>query len=221
MSSRVLTTLTFLVLSALLLAATACTGQSSDVQPATAQADDRPEPLGEQLRGRPLEDGLQIPDLELIDHNGNPFNFSKQDDEIVALFFGYTHCPDVCPLTLGFITQASRELGPSADNVQFLFVTVDPERDTPEKLREYVGRVDANIVGLTGEPDQLAKVWDAFDIFVEKKPRDDGGYFVDHSAQILLADQSGQLRVVVPMGADGQDLLNDVRWLLRQNAAST
>jgi protein SCO1/2 len=163
-----------------------------------------------------LDPAKPAPEFQLVDQNGQPFRLSDHRGQVVALFFGYTHCPDVCPLTLGYIATASSQLGVDAPKVQFVFVTVDPERDSPERLNEYLSRVYAPIAGLSGPNSDIERVWSDYGILVKREPRDDGSYFVGHSAQMTLVDASGQVRDVLPMGSDGDDLLNDIRWLILQ-----
>jgi protein SCO1 len=100
----------------------------------------------------------------------------------------------------------------------FLFVTVDPERDTPERLASYIERIDAPIVALTADQNALEQVWRDYDIAVERHERADGTYLVDHSAQVWLIDRHGMARGFLPMGAGADDLTNNLRWLLREGA---
>ncbi len=154
------------------------------------------------------------PEIELTDHEGNPFRLSDHQGRVVAMFFGYTHCPDICPLTLMHMQDATLELGEDARDALFLFITVDPEQDTPEQMARYVGRVETEVIGLTGDREELERVWEAYDITVEIEPRDDDSYLISHSAQIWVLNQQGQAVMVLPPNADGVDMAHDIRWLL-------
>lgn len=133
---------------------------------------------------------------------GGPFSMSDQTGRTVsdgtlkgkpyAIFFGYTHCPDVCPTTLGRLAQLRRKLGTDGDRFAIVFVSVDPERDTREALGSYVAMFDTPIVALTGTPQQLAGITKAFRIYHKKVPTGGGDYAVDHTASIFLMDADGQ-----------------------------
>jgi protein SCO1 len=161
-----------------------------------------------------LDDPQAAPDFTLTDQNGEPMSLSELDGQIVAIFFGYTGCPDVCPMTLGYMAQATEALADDADQVSYLLITVDPEQDDPERLGQYISRINAPLTALTGERAELEQVWDDYDILVERRDRDGGGYLVDHSAQVWLIDQQGDLVMFMPMGADGDDLTAALQWLL-------
>ncbi len=206
------------VIIALGLLVAACSS-SDEIEPeptptpvATAEEGDGP-------RGMVLGDSAQAPDFELIDDEGNPFRLSDHHGRVIAMFFGYTFCPDICPLTLMHMSHAKEVLGDQADDALFLFVTVDPERDTPEQLHRYMARADHNAIGLTGDPDTLAQVWEDYSIAVDVEPRDDGSYLIGHSAQVWLIDPDGHLAMILPPSADGDDLANDVRWLINGSSS--
>jgi protein SCO1 len=164
-----------------------------------------------------LEEPVPAPDFELTDHTGTPYRLSNERGNAVAIFFGYTGCPDICPLTLSFMADAAEQLGDQMDDVTFLLITVDPEADDPERLELYISRIDAPLVALTGTSDELESVWADYDIMVERHDRDDGHYLIDHSAQIWLVDPSGDVVGFLPMGSDGDDLARDLRWLLNRS----
>ena len=155
------------------------------------------------------------PDFALTRANGTQFRLSEMHGKVVALFFGYTSCPDVCPTTLAELKQALEKLGNKADQVQVLFVTVDPQRDTPERLQEYVNHFNPAFVGLSGSESDLAKVWNDYGVFVETV---DGGsaagYLVNHTARVTLIDQQGNLRVSFPFETPVEDVVHDLNLLL-------
>lgn len=170
-------------------------------------------------RGILIDEPQSAPDFELTDHEGNSFRLSDHRGKVVSIFFGYTSCPDICPLTLMHMQDAAEQLGDQADDALFLFVSVDPERDTPEQLAKYVGRVDTEVIGLTGEQEELEEVWENYDITVEIEPREnDDSYLVNHSAQIWVLDQEGQAVMVLPPQADGDDMAHDLQWLLERTS---
>ena len=170
------------------------------------------------FRGQVVEGASPAPELRLVDQHGQPFDGTRLKGKVSAIFFGYTHCPDVCPATLALFARARAQLAGSggAEGVQFIFVTVDPERDGPEEVRRYVELFDPAIVGLTGTPEQIRAVTQAWGIAVQKVPlssQDPGAYTVTHSAAVLLVDRRGRVRVRLPFGASAEDLAHDLRLL--------
>lgn len=152
--------------------------------------------------------------LELTDQNGRVRRLEDFRGKAVVLFFGFTQCPDVCPTTLADVANSLKELGPDADRVQVLFVTVDPERDTPKLLAEYVSAFDARFLALRGDAAATQRVAKEFKIYYEKRKQGDG-YTVDHSAQTYVIDPQGRLRLLVRQERLAQDLADDLRTLLR------
>ena len=154
-------------------------------------------------------------DVTLTDQNGQPRALSSFHGKVVALFFGYTHCPDVCPTTLLEYAAVARKLGPQADKLQIVFVSVDPERDTPRVLAGYVPHFNPTFVGMTGSESQVAAAMKAYRVVATKVPTPGGGYSVDHSAGSYLLDQSGKVRVYEKYGTPADDLVHDIKQLLR------
>jgi protein SCO1/2 len=137
--------------------------------------------------------------------------------KVVVLYFGYMNCPDVCPTTLAALRQAMIELGADADRVQVLFVTVDPERDTPALLEAYAKSFDPRFAGLTGSLEEITAVAKQFKIFFAKSPgKVPGSYSVDHSTQAYLIDPAGRVRIFHKHDATPADFAQDVRALLAQ-----
>jgi len=154
--------------------------------------------------------------LDLIDHNGKPRHLEDFRGKAVVLFFGYTHCPDVCPTTLADAAQALKALGPEADRVQVLFVTVDPARDTPEVLAKYVTAFDPRFLGLYGDAEATKRAAREFKIYYEKRPESaPGSYSMDHSSQTYVIDPQGRLRLLVRTERIAEDLPADLRTLLK------
>ncbi len=156
-------------------------------------------------------------DFALTDFNGKPRTLADFRGKAVVIFFGYTQCPDVCPTTLAELAEAMKRLGADAERVQVLFVTVDPERDTPELLSKYVPAFDPRFLGLTGDADALARTAKEFKILYQKQPgATPGSYTMDHSAGTFIFDPQGRLRVYVSYGQGAEVFAHDLQELLRQ-----
>lgn len=168
------------------------------------------------FKGTEYVDPQPAPDFELTRSDGGSLRLSEQRGRVVLLFFGFTTCPDVCPATLGDAKRILEELGEEAQDVEYLFVTVDPERDTPEVLESYVSIFSPAIVGLTGSAESLAQVWQDYGIFVEKVPLEGSAqeYTVTHTARVFVIDGDGRLRLSYSFGTPFQDILEDIRALL-------
>ena len=130
--------------------------------------------------------------FSLVDQNGKPFTDADLKGKWQLVFFGYTHCPDVCPTSLNDLSLALDQLGAKKNGVGIVFITVDPERDTPAVLKSYVDSFDGPIVALTGPPDAVAQAAKDYRVYYAKHPRADGGYDMDHSAVIYLMDPLGR-----------------------------
>lgn len=154
--------------------------------------------------------------FELTDHHGQRRTLEDFRGRIVVIFFGFVHCPDVCPLTLQELAMVTRELGADAQRMQVLFITVDPERDTPELLRRYVPAFHPSFLGLHGTLEETARAAREFKVYFQKQPLPKGGYTVDHSAGTFILDGLGRLRLFAQHGAGAQTLLHDIRVLMRE-----
>ena len=154
------------------------------------------------------------PTFELIDHNGKPFFGSALAGRPYAIFFGYTHCPDVCPTTLMAISNALQRLGADADRLTIVFVSVDPERDTPEELRQYLSAFDARIIGLAGTEVQIASAARSWKAFHNKIPEDDGTYTIVHSANVYLMDRTNRLVGTMGFQDSDEELVAKLRSLI-------
>jgi protein SCO1 len=152
--------------------------------------------------------------LELTDHTGKPRHLEDFRGKAVVLFFGFTHCPDVCPTTLVDVSSALKTLGADANRVQVLFVTVDPERDTQDALAKYVTAFDPRFLGLRGDAAATQRAAKEFKIYYEKRKSGDS-YSVDHSGQSYVLDPQGRLRLLVRPDRIAEDLPADLRTLLR------
>ena len=155
-------------------------------------------------------------DFALTDHTGKARTLADFRGKVVALFFGYTQCPDVCPTTLATLAEAKKRLGPDGDKVQVLFVTVDPDRDKPELLLPYVTAFDPSFLGLYGDAEATARVAKEFKVLYQKQPgATPQTYTMDHSAGTFVFDAQGRLRLYAGHGQDAEFLAHDLRELLR------
>jgi len=157
-------------------------------------------------------------DFALTDHTGHARTLKDFRGKVVALFFGYTHCPDVCPTTLAEFAMALRQMGNEAQKVQVLFVTVDPERDTPELLAQYVPAFNPTFLGLYTDPGSLARLAGEFKVVYQKNPGSDpNNYLIDHSAGTYVFDPQGRLRLLIPYGSKPKNIAADLHTLLNES----
>lgn len=157
--------------------------------------------------------------LELPDADGNIRTLSDFKGKVTVVFFGYTHCPDVCPTTLAELAEVKRSLGADGDRIQGVFVTVDPERDTPELLKAYVTAFDPSFVALRGTPEQTQAAAKNFRVFYAKSAgKTPESYTVDHTAGSYVFDAQGRIRLFTRYGGGAQTLLADLRQLLAEAA---
>ena len=164
---------------------------------------------GSDITGTSLGKGLS-----LVDHTGQPRTLADYAGKVVVVFFGYTQCPDVCPTSLADLAQAMQILGTDADKVQVLMVTVDPERDIPAVLAQYVTAFDARFVGLTGTPEQIKQAAASFKVAYAKVAGSDGDYSMDHTGAFFLLDSKGESRVLHSSKAGATALAHDLRLLM-------
>ncbi|MES2257865.1 MAG: SCO family protein [Pseudomonadota bacterium] len=151
----------------------------------------------------------------LNDHTGKPVTLASYKGKAVVLFFGYTQCPDVCPTTMAEMAGVMKELGPLADQVQVLFVTLDPERDTPQLLAQYAPTFDARFVGLYGTAEQTAQVAKEFKVFYSKVPgKTPDSYTIDHTAGSYVFDKNGKIRLFLRHGQGPAPIAHDLKLLL-------
>lgn len=158
------------------------------------------------------------PDFVLPGSNGSPVALSKLRGKVVALAFGFSYCQRVCPVTLANLSQVFKQLGPAAADVQVVFVSVDPDRDTPSRLREFLQFFNPSFLGATGTKAQIDVVRQAYGVFATKAPSEDKklGYEIHHSSSIFLIDREGKLRLLVPFGTPPQAITHDIGLLLKR-----
>jgi protein SCO1/2 len=167
------------------------------------------------LKAGVFEPPSAAPDFKLQASTGGEQGLANYRGKVVLLGFGFTSCPEVCPTTLAVLAQARKRLGTQADRVQVLYVTVDPERDNPERMRGYLRGFDPTFVGLTGAPDKLAAVRASYGVMAERK-NIGNSYSVAHSSSVYLIDGKGLLRAMMPYGRAPDDFVHDVRVLLNE-----
>ena len=169
--------------------------------------------------GSVIDEPVAVPDFGLTDQNGQPFRLSDQRGKVVVLFFGYTQCPDVCPTTLATWRKIHEALGDDAERVRFVFVTVDPERDTPERLGLHVTAFNPEFVGLTGDKRDLEPVYDVFGVFFEKDTSSGSaaGYLISHTATTFVLDPEGNWRLRETYGTEVEDIVRDIQELLNED----
>jgi protein SCO1 len=158
-------------------------------------------------------------DFHLTDHTGRGRSLADFRGKAVLLFFGYTHCPDVCPTSLANMAQIKARLGRDGDRVQGLFITVDPQRDTPQLLAQYVPAFDPSFLGLYGTPQATAATAADFKVFfAAQKPDEHGNYTIDHSGGIYVFDPKGRLRLMMRPSLSIEAMSADVEKLLKEHA---
>ncbi|HEY1011789.1 MAG TPA: SCO family protein [Herpetosiphonaceae bacterium] len=172
-----------------------------------------------QLQGRPLEPASPAPALVLTDHRGTPFTLADQRGKVVLLFFGYASCPDICSTVLADLASVRQQLGPDAEQLQVLFVTVDPDRDTPAALARYVAAFDPTFLGLRGTPEELTAVYQSYGVAVPAEHTSHAGADAPemlHGQAIYVIDPAGRWRALVSAGDPISILIHDVRALLQE-----
>ena len=154
--------------------------------------------------------------LELPDADGKPRTLADWKGKVTVVFFGYTQCPDVCPTTMTDLAAIRKSLGAEGEKLQSVFVTIDPERDTPEVLKAYVANFGPGVVALRGTPEQTAAAAKEFKVFYAKVPgRNGGAYTMDHSAASFVFDPAGRVRLYVPYGGDSKKFAADLQQLVK------
>jgi protein SCO1/2 len=153
----------------------------------------------------------EIAPFELVEHTGKAFTHKDLEGRWSFVFFGYTHCPDVCPTTLSTLNSVAGKLEGQADTPRFIFISVDPERDTPETLGQYVSYFNGDFIGVTGNPDELGRLTQQLGILYMrvKDPGEAENYLVDHSASVLLFDPDGRFHALFSPPLDATDIARD------------
>lgn len=152
-------------------------------------------------------------DFALVDHNGQPITQEAFRGKPSAIFFGFTHCPEICPTTVYEIGNWFEALGDDADKINAYFVTIDPERDTPEILGDYLNSVTDVVVGITGNPDAVREMARGYAVYFKRIELDDGDYTMDHTANIFLLDSEGRFRKTIAYGEASETAMAKLRDL--------
>jgi protein SCO1/2 len=172
------------------------------------------------LNGAALVPAADLSSLTFTRSDGGMFNSADTRGRISLFFFGYTHCADVCPLTLAQLSQMRRTLGGDAKRVDMYFVTLDPARDTPERMREYVANFPG-IVGLIGSDDEVADAQASFHVLSQRREVGGGDYLLDHTAALYLVNSGSQIQLAYPYGTPPSDIVADLRRLLASASTFT
>jgi protein SCO1/2 len=170
------------------------------------------------FHGTVVQSPVPVNDFTLTGSDGQQVRLHDFRDKVVLLYFGYTYCPDVCPATMAELSKAMKELSPKdREKVQVLMITVDPDRDTPEALGQYLSHFDPSFLGLTGTDEEIATAAEPFGIYYRKR---DGtvetGYLVDHTATVAAVDKDGTLRLIYSFNTPGEDIAADLKRLARE-----
>ncbi len=169
------------------------------------------------LHGSVIDPPKPAPAIALVNSSGQKFDLTALKGRLVIVFFGYTYCPDVCPATLSQLRQVMTGLGSQAEQVQVGFVTVDPQRDTPEILQRYLSAFGPRFTGLSGGEAELEAVWKAYGVYRAIRPvGDTQAYTVDHTARLYVIDVNGNLRMTYPMGTGIDEIVQDLKYLLKE-----
>jgi len=153
--------------------------------------------------------------FKLVDMTGRPVTEKSLLGKPTAIFFGFTFCPEVCPTTMADLTAWLKALGPDADRLNVVFVSVDPERDTPEQMRRYLSNFDSRIQGFTGDPAAVATAAKAYRVYYQKVPQEGGGYTIDHSSAIYLFDKAGHFVEPIAYQSPPERAVAQLRRLIR------
>ena len=177
----------------------------------------RPPQTEQGLGSGTFEPTREAPPFSLDGSNGQKVSLRDYLGKVVILQFGFTYCDKVCPVTLARLTEAYKKLGPAAREVQLIFVTVDPKRDSPERLHEHLTAFNPAFLGATGNPDELAAVLKSYGVVAEQVVSQNKAleYEVNHSTSLYLVDRQGQLRGLVPFGTPTDDIVHDLEQLLK------
>jgi len=169
------------------------------------------------FHGAILQSPQPAHDFALMSHMGQRLALSDLRGKLVLLYFGYTTCPDVCPTTLAELAKAYKLLGKEAEQIQVLMVSVDPDRDTPAVMADYVTSFHPAFIGLIGTPDEIAQIATYYGVYYERVESESAlGYLINHTATVTVIDRKGYLRLVFPYGTPAEDIAADLRYLLQR-----
>lgn len=170
------------------------------------------------FQGSVIEPALVAQDFALTGSDGTVFRLSEQRGRVVVIFFGYTNCPDFCPTTMAELRMLRDSLGPEFDQVSVVFITTDPQRDTPEVAAGFAAAFSPEFIGLSGSEEELLPVWQSFYVArsIVNVGEGDEGYLVEHSTRVIVVDKDGNFRMTFPYGLGVAAMENDIRYLIRE-----
>ena len=171
-----------------------------------------------QLKGGTFDPPRDAPSMSMRAADGSAFSLERLRGKVVVVLFGYTACADVCPVSTAMLAHARSLLGARADKLQVVFISVDPERDTPQALRQYLANFDKSFIGLTGTPQEMAAIRAAYGITAKKHAFGEGknDYVMSHSTYLYFIDPKGKLRVMLPFGRPAADVVHNFNILAGQ-----
>lgn len=193
---------TILVAALIILATAACNSGAADPS---------------QFKGTIMPAEIPAPEFTFANVDGQEVRLSDYQGKIVLLYFGYTFCPDVCPSSMTDLKLVQNKLDEAGEKIQVIMITVDPERDTPEKIAEYVGHFHPTFVGLSGTKEEVDAAGDGYGVYYEKHEGTPAtGYLVDHTARIFVIEPEGTYRLSFSFGTPVEDMVSDLRLLLKE-----
>ncbi len=167
------------------------------------------------FHGQVIQSNQAAPSIELDGPDGSTVRLSDYEGKVVVLYFGYTFCPDVCPTTLAKLNQALGMMGDKAEDVQVIMVSVDPKRDTPEVLKEYMAHFNPTFLGVTGDPDTIDRIATIYGVYYEAEEGSEAtGYLVNHTATLMIVDRDGYLKLVLPFKGTAEEVADDLLYFV-------
>lgn len=168
------------------------------------------------FHGSTIQSNQAAPSVELDGPNGSTVRLTDYEGKVVVLYFGYTYCPDVCPITLSKLDRAMDILGDKAEDVQVIMVSVDPERDTPEVLEQYMAHFNPDFIGVTGDVNTVDRIATVYGVYYEAEEGSEAtGYLVNHTATVMVVDKDGYLKLVLPFEGTAEEIAADLGYFLR------
>lgn len=170
------------------------------------------------FHGSLIEPPVTAPPIELTRADGSLYRLSDQQGKVTLIFFGYTTCPDFCPATMAEMRRVKADLAAYTERLDVVFITVDPLRDTPERIQSYAAGFDPQFIGLSGSEEELSPIWKAYGVYRQIQEGQTAlGYLVDHSTRVYLIDPRGNLRLTFSYGTSPKDIAADIRQILKEN----
>ncbi len=167
--------------------------------------------------GSVIDPAVPAPEFSLLSSQGGEYRLVSSTGKFVLIFFGYTHCPDVCPTTLYEMKEIKARLKEKAEKIEFVFITVDPERDTQDQLTRYLASFDESFYGLTGTTQELEKVWKDYGVYREIQETDNSlGYLVDHTSRLYLINSQGELMMTYLYETTLDEIVSDLNYLIKK-----